>query len=534
MSNENEFYRKASMCVCGNLDIEKAMWHCLMYINRFMPADAMILALSEHGLGAIRLIAAAVHEDIKKDQLSNFSDVFSDLMNKLDQKHYGKLNLILPLSTQARTSLDGANLPEIRIANRPELDPVNRQIAKYFGTNNWSSIVMFLSNNGERLGAVAIASLGRDKYQHEHLKLFSLLNEPFTIALSNALRHQELLSLKERLIDDNRYLNQELQSQAGPIIGTESGLKEVMNQVQQVAPLKTPVLLLGETGVGKEIIANTIHRFSSRASGPFIKVNCGAFPPTLLDSELFGHEKGAFSGANASKRGRFERAHNGTLFLDEIGEMTPDAQIRLLRVLQTGEIERVGGTKTHYVDTRIIAATHRDLKEMVKRKTFREDLWFRLNVFPVLIPPLRKRKEDIPRLIDYFIRIKGSEFGLHNIPRIGPSEIDRLIHYNWPGNVRELANTIERALILCKGDLLTFGWMTEREDSVSHTEKQLLPNESLNLDDVIIKHIRRVLQMTQGKVHGPDGAAQLMGINSNTLRNRMDKLGIHFRKKGNV
>src|SRR5512136_2879197 len=271
------------------------------------------------------------------------------------------------------------------------------------------------------------------------------------------LRHQEVIRLKDMLADDNRYLFNELRSASGDeIVGSDFGLKTVIEMVQQVAPLDSPVLLLGETGTGKEVIANAIHYSSPRKDGPFIKVNCGAIPETLIDSELFGHEKGAFTGAVSQRRGRFERADRGTIFLDEIGELPPQAQIRLLHVLQRKEIERVGGTSSIPVDIRIISATNRNLEEMIASGRFREDLWFRLNVFPIMIPPLRQRKEDIPALVHHFIDRKSVELKLTEKTALAPGAVDRLIAYDWPGNVRELENIIERALIQHQGGMLSF------------------------------------------------------------------------------
>ena len=278
-------------------------------------------------------------------------------------------------------------------------------------------------------------------------RLLALLREPFAIALSNALKHQELLELKDILADDNKYLHRELFHVSGDrIIGADEGLREVMDLVRQVASLDSHVLLRGETGVGKDVIAHTIHDSSGRRDGPFIKVNCGAIVDTLIDSELFGHEKGAFTGATVQKRGYFELADHGTIFLDEIGELPLPAQVRLLRVLQYREIQRVGGSAPVPTDIRIIAATHRDLEEMVELGIFRQDLWFRLNIFPILIPPLRKRKTDIPAFVQHFIQRKSRALKLPAIPALAPQAIDRLMAYDWPGNIRELENLLERAL----------------------------------------------------------------------------------------
>ncbi|MCD4775709.1 MAG: sigma-54 dependent transcriptional regulator, partial [Candidatus Aegiribacteria sp.] len=305
------------------------------------------------------------------------------------------------------------------------------------------------------------------------------------------------------------------------------GLKDAMDRIRQVAALDSPVLLLGETGVGKDVIANAIHYSSTRRDGPFINVNCGAIPETLIDSELFGHEKGAFTGALSQKRGRFERADKGTILLDEIGELPPLAQVRLLRVLQDKEIERVGGTKIIPLNIRIIAATNRNLEEMVKTNQFREDLWFRINVFPIWIPPLRERKTDIPALLQHFISLKVKDLKLPAIPKLSPGAIAPLMEYHWPGNVRELQNVVERALILNPNGPLTFKHLNLQQQQKNSNLPELTI-EPDNLDEMISRHIRRALSRVNGKIHGPGGAAELLGINPSTLRNRMDKLGIDY------
>ena len=301
-----------------------------------------------------------------------------------------------------------------------------------------------------------------------------------------------------------------------------------MENVRSVAPLSSPVLLLGDTGVGKEVIAGAIHNASLRRDEPFIKVNCGAIPETLMDSELFGHEKGAFTGALNHKRGRFERAHNGTIFLDEIGELSLEAQVRLLRVLQEKEIERVGGTESINVDIRVIAATHRNLNAMILEGKFREDLYFRLNVFPIYIPTLRERKGDIPGLVQHFIQKKSRDLKLTAIPTLAPKALDQLLAHHWPGNVRELENAVERAIILHREEPLSFAELGPKKElevtPVSASEDM----ESFDLDQVTADHIRRVLMVTNGRVEGEKGAADLLGINPGTLRGRMRKLGISF------
>jgi len=377
------------------------------------------------------------------------------------------------------------------------------------------------------MGEVVLFAQGKDKFSQAHADLLSLVSDPFAIAMANALKHQELLKLKEMLADDNHYLHQELRNLSGnKIVGGDFGLKEVVEMVRQVAPLNNPVLLLGETGTGKEVIANALHYSSSRKDGPLIKVNCGAIPETLLDSELFGHEKGAFTGAVTLKRGRFERANGGTIFLDEIGELPANAQVRLLRVIQNREIERVGGSGPVPVDIRIVAATHRNLQSMVAAAQFREDLWFRINIFPIIIPPLRQRKEDIPALVRYFVERKSKEIGSRAVPTLAPGAMNRLMAYHWPGNVRELENVVERAIVLNRDDILVFDHFVPF--SQNRRESTVLNGEDTfqELDELVAGHIRLALKITKGKVHGKDGAAALLGVNPSTLRNRMKKLGV--------
>jgi transcriptional regulator with GAF, ATPase, and Fis domain len=311
------------------------------------------------------------------------------------------------------------------------------------------------------------------------------------------------------------------------LIGWDSGMKNVMRQILSVANFDSPVLLYGETGVGKEVIAKMIHRHSSRSNGPFIKVNCGAIPETLIDSELFGHEKGAFTGAAAKKWGRFERADKGTIFLDEISEMPLMAQTRLLHVLQNKEIERVGGSQTIKLDIRVIAATNRDLLKMSDNHEFRKDLWFRLNIYPIDIPPLRERKQDIAALIGYFIQKKCLELKIHPIPELCQEDLDCLMSYDWPGNVREVKNIVERALISNQGGALKLSDFIRHPMHVKMVIPPCSHKESIpSLDDTISETIRKALVISKGKISGTGGAADLLNTNPSTLRNKMKKLGI--------
>jgi len=402
---------------------------------------------------------------------------------------------------------------------------------KFFHVQSPSIALIALKSKEQLVGFLILISKGEEKFDKEDLRLLGLLKEPLVIAMSNTLKHREIIKLNDLLVDDNRFLHGELHRLSGDeIVGANFGLKEVMHKVRQVSASDSAVLLLGETGVGKDVIANAIHYLSRRSNGPFVSVNCGAIPDTLIDSELFGHEKGAFTGALSQKRGRFERADKGTIFLDEIGELPLPAQVRLLKVLQNKEIERVGGVKTIPLDIRVVAATNRNLEEMVKLNQFREDLWFRLNVFPIWIPPLRERRSDIPTLLQHFISLKSRELKLPAIPTVSPGATERLLEYYWPGNIRELQNVVERELILNPAGPLSFSQlnmsMQNRNDipSEQHTQTD-------NLDEATRQHILRVLKKANGRIHGKGGAADLLGINANTLRNRMNKLGIEYRKR---
>lgn len=317
------------------------------------------------------------------------------------------------------------------------------------------------------------------------------------------------------------------------IVGKDRGLRDVLARVEQVATSDLPVLILGETGTGKELVARTIHHRSTRSKNPFHRVNCGAIPPQLIDSQLFGHERGSFTGATDQHKGWFERADGGTLFLDEIGELPPAAQVRLLRILQDGHFERVGGQKSLVCDVRIVAATNRDLSRMVDDGGFRADLWYRIAVFPVRIPPLRERMEDIPDLAEHFARRAATRFGL-SPAHPTQEDLRRLLDYPWPGNIRELGSVIDRAAILGNGKRLAIAAALGPPDSdpfpvVSRKTDgdDGPPGEPIGtLDEFIRRHIEAALRKCHGRVDGPFGAARLLGLNPNTLRSRMRKFGI--------
>ncbi|OPY17968.1 MAG: Formate hydrogenlyase transcriptional activator [Syntrophus sp. PtaB.Bin075] len=513
MVDENDFFREVTRRICGSLEIEKALWECLMYIRDYIPVDFIFMSLYDAALGVDEVVAKAdVHGGTSPS-----------------------IKLTIPQETKIAIDglLNGSSpVPPAMMFNSASEHPLTRPFLSILDDPDSALMVLGPKPEWNILGCIMVGNHAGEKYSNEHVRLFSLLNVPFVIAISNYARYREVSRLKDILADDNRYLQDELLQQSGEeIVGANFGLRGVMEMIRQVAPLTNPVLLLGETGVGKEVIATAIHNLSPRKNGPFIKVNCGAIPESLMDSELFGHEKGAFTGALFQKRGRFERAHGGTIFLDEIGELTPGAQVRLLRVIQEKEIERVGGTEVLSTDIRVVAATHRNLETMLVEGTFREDLYFRLGVFPVLIPPLRDRRADIPALVQYFMMKKAREMGLVEVPTLAPGAIDQLMCYNWPGNVRELQNAVERALILSGGNPLSFGDLGKILSNQA-TIRPLLGNDGpIALDQVMSQHIIKVLEMAGGRVGGEKGAAALLQMNPSTLRTKMRKMNIPFGRK---
>jgi PAS domain S-box-containing protein len=345
--------------------------------------------------------------------------------------------------------------------------------------------------------------------------------------LRNALIEVE--QLKDQLQTENIYLREqvELKHEFQDIIGETDEIKYVLFKIQQVAPTDATVLIQGETGTGKELVARAIHDASPRKDRPMVKINCAALPANLIESELFGHEKGAFTGAQTRKIGRFELADGATLFLDEIGELPLELQVKLLRVLQEGEFERLGSSQTRKVDVRIIAATNRNLKAEVQYGLFREDLWYRLNVFPITVPPLRQRKSDIALLVDFFVDSANRKLG-RVVKTISPQTLEALENYYWPGNVRELANVVERALINSNGTLLQLAEKLDSELPMDVNGNGITGHHKplSTLEDVERDHILAVLEGCEWRVEGPNGAAEVLGLNSSTLRSRMNKLGI--------
>ena len=375
------------------------------------------------------------------------------------------------------------------------------------------------------LGVLSLGSLRESAFDEADVELLGQIGKQVAIAVENALSYRELSALKARLQEENVYLQEEIRQQHNfdEIIGDSMALKKVLEQAKTVASTDSTVLILGETGTGKELIARAIHSSSGRRGRSLVKLNCAAIPTGLLESELFGHEKGAFTGAIGQRAGRFELANKGTLFLDEVGDIPLELQPKLLRVLQEQEFERLGSTRTQKVDVRLIAATNADLDQFVADKKFRSDLYYRLNVFPITIPPLRDRREDIPPLARWFTQKYASRMR-KPIRSIPARTLSALAEYPWPGNIRELENLIERAVILSPGPELQVSLPELRSPAVAVPTEAT--DQSLNLAQAERAHIVRVLDDTNWIIDGPRGAASSLGLNSSTLRSKMKKLGI--------
>lgn len=381
-----------------------------------------------------------------------------------------------------------------------------------------------LTTARRRLGALVFVSKQPAAYDGSDVRFLQLVANHVAVAVENALAFQEIEALRDKLAKEKEYLEEEVRTEHhfGDIIGENAALRAVLKQVETVAPTESTVLIRGETGTGKELIARAVHDLSPRKDRTFVKLNCAAIPTGLLESELFGHEKGAFTGAINQKIGRFELAHQGTLFLDEVGDIPLELQPKLLRVLQEQEFERLGGTKTIRVNVRLVAATNRDLAEMLAEGRYRSDLYYRLNVFPVTLPPLRERPDDIPRLARHFTQGFARRMG-RRIEIIPPQVMDALVRYPWPGNVRELQNVIERAVILSKGSTLQVSAADLQSASATTTPPVAA---SRTLADAEREHILRALRDTNWVLGGPDGAAARLGMKRSTLHWKMKKLGI--------
>jgi formate hydrogenlyase transcriptional activator len=453
----------------------------------------------------------------------------------------------LPLSNDSGS---GTAILERRVAHYPDIEhgadvPMHtRRGCRPIGVKSVLIAPLLWEDRG--VGAVFVGRATVGEFSEQEIRLLKIFADQAVIAIRNAHLFKELENKNQQMAAKNAQLQAEIEAhqharaivhyledeiRAGhnfhDIVGRSPCFRLLLDQVALVAPTDSTVLVLGETGTGKELIARAIHDRSTRRNGPLVKMNCAALPRELVESELFGHEKGAFTGATQQRRGRFELADGGTLFLDEIGELSLEAQAKLLRVLQEKEFERVGGTRTLRSDARLIAATNRDLHARVSRGEFRSDLFYRLNVFPLVVPPLRERRPDIPALVARFLEKSSRKLG-KAFEGVAPEFIERAMAYHWPGNVRELENVIERAAILSRGPLLEpLGWSLAREHDESLAGATPQAASSIKtLLDMEREHIQRALEQSRWVVEGSHGAARALGIKPSTLRGRMRKLGI--------
>ncbi|MGC2505006.1 MAG: sigma 54-interacting transcriptional regulator, partial [Silvibacterium sp.] len=508
--------------ITSNLELREVLRAISASIRELMHCDLVHISLPDAASGKFRVHALDFPESrgFVKEEL-----------------------LITPVGV-AKRALESLE-PVVRsTANREDFPPDYYELLLAEGVK--SQCVIPLVNQGRAVGVLAIARTTENLFTPEEVDFLKDASGQITIAIENCLAYREVSELKEKLAQEKLYLESEIRGdmEFGQIVGNSPALKRVLQLVGTVAPSDSTVLLLGETGTGKELIARAIHDGSRRKERTFVKVNCAAIPTGLLESELFGHEKGAFTGAIIQKIGRLELADQGTLFLDEVGDIPLEIQPKLLRALQEREFERLGSTRTRKVNVRLIAATNRDLEKMVAAHEFRSDLYYRLNVFPIRIPPLRERKEDIPLLVSYFVE-KFAKQMQKRIDSIPAAVMKGLKSWEWPGNIRELENLVERAVILTRGRSLEAPLSELRKVKVDDGER--IPADQDNIARIVKETIKalhtnstvadqdtkkqrdaivRALTVSKGRVGGTDGAAARMGLNRTTLLARIKKLGI--------
>jgi formate hydrogenlyase transcriptional activator len=499
----------------------------------------------------LRAIAANIREVIRADAVTvALPDAASEkfrvfAMDFPHGKGVAKEELLVTPSAAVKKALDSLKPVVVDMRERNELASEASDIVAAEGIKGFCNIP--LANRGRVLGILSILRTTETPFSPGDVDFLSRASGQIAIAIENALAYHEISQLKDKLAQEKLYLEEEIRSELNfeNIVGNSPALKHVLELVETVAPSDSTVLLLGETGTGKELIARAIHDRSRRKDRTFVKLNCAAIPTGLLESELFGHEKGAFTGAITQKIGRMELADQGTLFLDEVGDIPIEIQPKLLRALQEREFERLGSTHTRRVNIRLVAATNRDLEKMIADREFRSDLYYRLHVFPIRIPPLRERKEDIPQLVSYFVQ-KFAKQMQKKIDSISPAIMRGLTAWEWPGNIRELENFIERAVIVTRGKSLDapLGELRKTNTVESHVDQrkvqQIVGQKATSQSDkasVADEYERRqrdeiiaALTACKGRVGGADGAAARLGMNRTTFLSRMKKFGIYAKQ----
>ncbi|MBZ7224720.1 formate hydrogenlyase transcriptional activator FlhA [Klebsiella grimontii] len=489
--------------VLSRLDIDELVSEVAKEIHRYFRIDAISVVLRSNRKGKLNIYST--HYLDASHPVHDQSEV--DEAGTLTERVFKSKEMLL-----------------LNLHEHDPLAPYEKMLFEMWDNKIQTLCLLPLMSGNTLLGVLKLAQCDEKVFTTTNLKLLRQIAERVSIAIDNALAYREIQRLKERLVDENLALTEQLnnvESEFGEIIGRSEAMNSVLKQVEMVAHSDSTVLILGETGTGKELIARAIHNLSGRNSRRMVKMNCAAMPAGLLESDLFGHERGAFTGASAQRIGRFELADKSSLFLDEVGDMPVELQPKLLRVLQEQEFERLGSNKLIHTDVRLIAATNRDLKQMVADREFRSDLYYRLNVFPIHLPPLRERPDDIPLLVKAFTFKIARRLG-RNIDSIPAETLRLLSRMEWPGNVRELENVIERAVLLTRGSVLQLS-LPEMNIEPQPLVAEVLPEEGEDEYQLIV----RVLKESNGVVAGPKGAAQRLGLKRTTLLSRMKRLGIH-------
>jgi len=521
-----EFLLNLTKQITSNLDLREVLRSTSAHIREAMRGDVAAVSIADKASGKHRL----------------------SVLDYPQSKGLAREDLLLTQSDSGRRAFE---TQKPVIANLNDMDKISPEVHEElaFIEGGKSICLVPLVNRGRAIGILSTVRTTEKPFVPDEVEFLSQIAGPIAIAIENALVYEEISHLRDKLAEEKQYLEEQIRSEMGfeQIIGSSEAIKHVLQLVETVAPSDSTVLLLGETGTGKELIARAIHEHSRRKDRTFVKLNCAAIPTGLLESELFGHEKGAFTGAINQKVGRMELADQGTLFLDEVGDIPTEIQPKLLRVLQEREFERLGSTHTRKVNVRLVAATNRDLEKMVAEREFRADLFYRLNVFPIRIPPLRQRREDVPLLTKYFVQ-KIAKHMQKNIDSVPASVIKGLTAWDWPGNIRELENFIERAVILTRGKSLEAPlWELHQyktgepaslpepqgeEEEIARIVKDTI--SSLSSKRALNEHAKkqreeiiRVLAECKGRIAGANGAAARMGIPRSTLNCRIKKLGIN-------
>jgi formate hydrogenlyase transcriptional activator len=533
---DNALNLESSQAYQGQLARERDRLRVLLDVNNLLVSTR---ELPDVFRGIVSTLQRVIHHDYTSLALLEPATGLLKIYALDFPGHQGSLKP--EMSVPRDSSPAGRAVAEGRplIARGAELDAYSSEVVQLLRAEGLQTVCCIpLITRGRTFGTLNLASRRTDVFTDQDVELIQQVAAQVAIAVDNALAFKEIDALKNKLAVEKHYLEEEIRSEFNfeEIIGDSPVLKRALAQVEVVAPAGTTALILGETGTGKELIARAIHNLSSRRERTFVKINCAAIPSGLLESELFGHERGAFTGAISQKLGRFELADHGTLFLDEVGDIPLELQPKLLRVLQEQEFERLGSNRTQHVDVRVVGATNKDLASLVAERAFRSDLFYRLNVFPIHIPALRERREDIPLLVRYFVQ-KFSRRSNKTVSYIPAEAMDALTNYSWPGNIRELENLIERAVLLSPGKELRVPMSELKASAAASGLDSSFPGVVLDtgasptraiatLEEAERQHILRALRQTEWRIAGPKGAATLLGMKRTTLQARMRKLGI--------